>query len=374
MAASEVTAPRRSVPETPASPGYGRLVSLDAFRGFTMFWIVGGSEFVKAFQKLGHNRFLDGLVYQLSHNPWQGLRFWDLIWPFFMLVVGISVPYSLAKRAVTETRSRILLSAFKRMLVLIFLGSFRGSIHSGSFTPVELGGVLHVIGVAYFAAVLLATRSARFQAITAGAILGGYALLLAFAPGPGVPAGSYSEQSNLVRAIDLALLGDAHPWGTVLSTMPAIAVTIFGMMLAGILRGNRTAAAKMKIFAVVGLAAIALGWALTPFIPVIMKLWTTSYTIMAAGWSCLAFLLFYWITDVRGYRRWAFPFVVIGMNAIAIYLGKSIVPFNKIVRIYTKGFSATLGDYGTLFEVLAVLILEWLILYWMYRRKIFIKA
>ena len=105
-----------------------------------------------------------------------------------------------------------------------------------------------------------------------------------------------------------------------------------------------------------------------------MKLWTTSYGLASAGWACLAFLLFYWLIDVRGYRRWAFPFVVIGVNALAIYMAGTLVPLHRIVGIFTAGMAASLGPWGALFQAAAVLLVEWLILYWMYKRKVFLTA
>jgi len=123
-----------------------------------------------------------------------------------------------------------------------------------------------------------------------------------------------------------------------------------------------------------GVGGVLLGLALSPFIPVIMKLWTTSYGILSAAWSCLLFLAFYWVIDVRGFRKWSFPLVVIGMNAIAIYLGPTLVPIGRIVRIFTKAPAEALGAFGPLFSAAAVLLVEWLILFWMYRRKIFLRA
>jgi predicted acyltransferase len=111
-----------------------------------------------------------------------------------------------------------------------------------------------------------------------------------------------------------------------------------------------------------------------PFVPVIMKIWTTSYGILSAGWASLLFLAFYWTIDVRGFRKWAFPFVVIGMNALAIYMSRTLIPLSQTIGIFTQPIAATLGSFGPLFRECSVLVVEWLILYWMYRRKIFLRA
>ena len=159
-----------------------------------------------------------------------------------------------------------------------------------------------------------------------------------------------------------------------LSTIPTISTTILGLLIGGLLRSSRPAQSKVKIMAITGIAGLALGYALSPFIPVVMKMWTTSYGILTASWACLLFLVFYWIIDVRGYRKWAFPFVVIGVNALAAYLGGTVTRLHDIVNVLTRGAEATLGAFGPLFGSLVFLGVEWLILYWMYQRKIFLSA
>jgi predicted acyltransferase len=124
----------------------------------------------------------------------------------------------------------------------------------------------------------------------------------------------------------------------------------------------------------IGIGCLLAGYAMSPLVPVIMKLWTSSYGILSAGWSCLLFLLFFWIIDARSHRKWAFPFVVIGMNALAIYIGVSVVPVRKIVGIFSSPIGAHLGALGPLFSAFAVVAVEWMVLYWMYNRKIFIRA
>lgn len=353
-----------------------RLVSLDAFRGFTMFWIVGGKDLLQALQQLDQNALLSFLTYQLDHSLWEGLRFYDLIWPSFMLMVGMAIPFSFARRSLTQTRRQILAEATRRAVILFLLGSLRASVSSGTPTLIELSSALQPIGIAYLVASFLASSSARVQGAVGAGILAGYAALLAFVPAPGIPAGTYQKDANLVTAVDLAVLGRAHEegWGTVLSTIPTISTTILGLLLGGLLMSDRSARAKARIIALTGLGGLALGLAISPFLPIVMKLWTTSYGLASAGWACLFFLGFYWIIDVQGQRKWAFPFVVIGMNAIAIYLGPTLAPIRRIVGIFTKGPTAGLGSFGALFTAVTVLVVEWLILFWMYRRKIFLKA
>jgi predicted acyltransferase len=219
-------------------------------------------------------------------------------------------------------------------------------------------------------------RSWKFQAFVGAGILLFYALLLAFVPAPGVPAGSYDRNANLVLWTDLVTLGRVLPehWGTVICTLPTISTTILGMLLGELLMTDRSAATKMKTIGFVGLSCAALGWALNPVIPIVMKIWTTSYGLASAGFACLMFLVFYWLIDVRGYAKLAFPLLVIGVNALAIYMSESIIPWSKTVEIFTHPLAGTLGSFTPLFHAIAVLTIEWLVLYEMYKRKIFLTA
>lgn len=341
-----------------------------------MFWIVGGTALVAGLQKLTPNPIINGIVYELSHTDWQGLRFYDLIWPSFMLMTGMSVPFSYAKRSQTQSHRQIFMRVLRRCLVLFLLGSLRESISFKHPYLVELSSALQPIAIAYFAAFLLIRKSWRVQAAIGAGILVFYALLLAFVPAPGVPAGSYGRDANLVLWVDLATLGRVLPehWGTVICTLPTISTTILGMLLGELLMTTRTAANKMKIIALVGFSCVTLGWALNPVIPIVMKIWTTSYGLASAGFACLMFLVFFWLIEVRGLRRWSFPLVVIGMNAVFIYMSESIIPWRQTVGIFTAPLESILGSFTTLFHAILVLGIEWLVLYWMYKRKIFLTA
>jgi predicted acyltransferase len=341
-----------------------------------MFWIVGGTAIMLGLRPLGHNPVIDTVVYQLDHTPWQGLRYYDLIWPSFMLMTGMSVSFSYAKRSVTQSYGEMLKDVLRRVLVLLLLGSIRESVHLNHLYFVELSSALQPIAIAYLVAFLLVRRSWQFQAAVGASILIGYALLLAFVPASGVPAGSYDTGSNLVAAVDIAVLGRTHPegWGTVLSTIPTIATTILGSLLGKLLMTDRSTNNKALVIGLIGMSGVILGIALNPVVPIVMKLWTTSYGIASAGWACLLFLAFYFTIDLLGYRKWAFPFVVIGVNALAIYMAGTLIPLSRILGIYTAGIDSRIGAFGLLFQAVTVLACEWLILYWMYRRKIFLTA
>jgi len=375
-----------SGPETkriPVPAPAERLGSLDAFRGFVMLWIIGGEGLMVGLAALGHNRVIEAIVYELNHTPWQGLRFYDCIWPSFMLMVGVSVPLSFAKRSLTQTYHQQLAHAAKRALVLFLLGSVRESVLIGSPYLVELSSALQPIAIAYFVAVLVVRKSWRFQAGLGAGILVGYALVLAFIGAPGILAGSYQYNHNLVHWVDIALLGQVHwdrwpyaseGWGTVLSTIPTISTTLLGLLLGELLMSPRSRETKAKFIGCIGVLCIAVGYAISPVVPIVMKMWTTSYGLMSAGWACLMLLLFYWLIDIRGYRKWAFPLTVIGMNAIFIYMFSSLIHLVPIVDAFARGIAKIVPNSELLFQQVAVLAVEWLILFWMYKRRILIKA
>jgi predicted acyltransferase len=300
-----------------------------------------------------------------------------------MLMVGVSVPLSFAKRSLTQTYHQQLVHAGKRAIVLFLLGSLRESVLVGSPYLVELSSALQPIAIAYFVAVLVVRKSWRFQASLAAGILAGYALLLAFVGAPGIPAGSYQYNHNLVHSVDIALLGQTHwdrwpfapeGWGTVLSTIPTISTTLFGLLIGKSLLTTHSRESKAKFIGIMGLALLLTGYLTSFFVPVVMKMWTTSYGLMSAGCACLMFLFFYWLIDIRGYRKWAFPLAIIGMNAIFIYMLTSLIHLGPIVDVFTGGIGRILPSSSLLFQEVAVLAVEWLILFWMYKRKIFLKA
>jgi predicted acyltransferase len=380
MATAQSTA-AVSAANTAPRPASARLVSLDAFRGFIMFWIVGGGALALGIQALGHNRITDALIYQMNHSPWEGLRFYDCIWPSFMLMVGISIPFSYAKRSLTQTHRQMLSHALRRFAVLMLLGGVRESVNLGSPHLIELSSALQPIAVASLVAFLIVPKSWKFQAVVGGSILVGYLLLLALVPVPGVGSVSYRQGANLVYAVDTALLpnrtGEAvflEGWGTILSTIPTISTTILGLLFGGLMRSQLTPRKKMAIIGMTGFGGLVVGYVVSFFVPVIMKMWTASYGILSASWAALMFLLFYWIVDVLGYRKWSFVFVVIGMNALAVYLSDTFTRLHQVVGVFTRGPAATLGAFGPLFAALAFFAVEWSILYWMYKRKIFLTA
>jgi predicted acyltransferase len=363
-------------------PGEGRLVSLDALRGFIMFWIAaGGGAVVLRLLALKPNTLTNFLIVEFNHSLWAGLHFWDCIWPCFMLMVGISIPLSFAKRSRTQTYPEMLKHAVIRFAIIFLLSSLRGSISDGYPEWIELSGVLQPIAFAYLVAFLLVRKSQWVQAAVGGAILAANVLIMAFASAPGVQAGSYLEPSNIIRYIDLQVLGRTYHFGntfgeggTVLCIWFPIPTTILGMLIGEWLMSARSKESKVKMIAGAGILCLAMGYALSLVVPIVFKLVTASFVLVSAGWACLMLLLFYWVIDVRGYRRWTLPLVVIGCNSIFIYMFPSFVPLGHTVSIFTTDLAATSGQLEPLLRDVIVLVVQWLILFWMYRNKIIIKV
>ena len=349
-----------------------------------MFWIVGGDGLMVGLQTLGHNRLLDAIVVQLSHTPWRGLRFYDTIWPAFMLMVGISIPFAFTRRALTQTPRQITAHAFKRAVVLFLLGSLRESVSLQTPYLIELSSALQPIAIAYFVGAMVAKKQIRLLALIGALILLGYALLLALVSAPGIPAGTYELNHNLVHSVDIALLGLTHwnqwpyaseGWGTILSTIPTVSTTLLGLIIGKMLMiPTLSVKRKARNIGIVGASCFLAGWALSPIVPVIMKLWTTSYGLASAGVACLEFLVFFWIIDVRGYRKWTITFVVFGSNAIFIYMFASLIPLPEWVSIFTQGLGGLWPHAEPLLTSVFVLGVEWLMLFWMHTRRIFIRA
>ncbi|MGE5576408.1 MAG: acyltransferase family protein, partial [Syntrophothermus sp.] len=206
-------------------------------------------------------------------------------------------------------------------------------------------------------------------------------------PVPGFGAGVWTPEGNLVRYIDRHLLPGEPYWGTwdpegIMSTFPAVATGLLGVLAGHWLRAEagppgKTLTGEMRAnyLFLAGIAAVILGllWGLA--FPINKSLWTSSFALLTGGLSAMLLAAFYWAIEVRGRRKWAFPLVVIGLNPIAIYLGVSVIPFDEITRRLVGGdISAMLGSGRDLFEAVVQLLIEWLVLLWMFRRKIFIRC
>lgn len=384
-----------------------RNIAVDAYRGFVMLLMMAEvlrlSQVAAAFP--GH-QLLGFLAYHQSHVDWAGCSLHDLIQPSFSFLVGVALPYSLARRlAAGGTWRAMFLHALWRSLVLIALGIFLRSMDSAR-TNFTFEDTLTQIGLGYPFLFLLGLRSARVQWTALGVMLFGYWLAWALypLPGPGfdyqavgVPpdwphhytglAAHWNKNNNLGLAFDqwfLNLFSREHPFVAngggylTLSFIPTLGTMTLGLIAGQWLRESapRIPLRKMLVAGLLGLAAGTL-LHVTGICPVVKRIWTPSWTLFSGGACFLLLALFCWIIEMRGYRRWAFPLVVIGVNSIAAYLIAHLFePF--IARSFQihlgQSIFASLGtNMAPLVQGLVVLTVYWLILYWMHRRRIFLR-
>lgn len=360
----------------------GRIVSIDALRGFDMFWITGGDAFFIALFSLIGTPFFQKLALQLDHPAWTGFRFYDQIFPLFLFIVGLSLPFSIRKRMQRgDSRSRLYKHIFIRTIVLFFLGLVYNGLFDLDFINLRYSGVLQRIAITYFfAAIIVMNFRLRAILIWAGAITLGYWLILLVVPVPAYGAYNLSPVGNLCAFIDYTFLPGSfccYKFGDnegILSNFPAIASVLLGVWGGNILMGRRPHEYTIRLFLIVGFSMIILSLLWNMVYPINKYLWTGSYVALSSGISFLLICLFYWLIDVKGYTKWAFPFIVIGMNPITIYIAQGIFDFGIIANIFIHGFVDEMGTFGIPFYELCVLIVKWLFLYFLYRQKIFLKV
>ncbi len=323
--------------EAPPVPPPPRLVALDVLRGFAMFWIVGGDAFGGAFAKFDGGPAGALLARQFEHSAWVGFTFYDLIFPLFVFVLGAAIPLSLPRMIAERGRGAALGRVARRSALLILLGWFYYGGLGGPFSQIRLLGVLQRLALCYlFASMLFIFLRPRALVVACVALLAGYWALMTFVPVPGFGAGDLAEGHNLANWCDAQWLpgrkhdGD-HDVEGILSTLPAIGSCLLGV-LAGVRLRDATRSARQKAieFAVAGGLLLAAGFAWGAEFPVIKKLWTSSFVLVAGGWSALLLALFLFVIDVRRWRAWAAPFEWVGANALAIYLICNVVDFRKV--------------------------------------------
>ena len=392
----------------PATAGTVRLSSLDVFRGATMLFmaseILNIPRLARAYPESGAAAWLAGL---LDHRAWVGCAPWDLIQPAFMFMVGVSLPFSLAsRRAKSQSIGRMFGHSVFRAVVLIALGIFLRS-QSRPQTYFTFEDVLTQIGLGYVFLFLVAWTRPRIQFAAAIAILVAYWGAFALYPLPpegfdtttvGVPADWPHKQSgfarhwdkntNLAHAADVWFLNQfprerpfAYNRGgyLTLNFVPSLATMIFGLLAGGVLRSSASASARIRTLVVYGVAGLLAGVALhlLGICPIVKRIWTPSWTIFSAGWVTLLLAAFYYVVDVRGYRRWAFPLFVVGMNSIAMYVlvhvAHNYVERSLTIHLGRGGFEALGPAFVPITLGAATLAIFWLILYWMYRNKVFVR-
>jgi heparan-alpha-glucosaminide N-acetyltransferase len=385
-----------------------RLTSLDVYRGLTMLFMA--SEIIRIPEVTAtftNSQFWQFVTDQLSHKQWVGCSAWDLIQPSFMFMVGVALPFSYASRkAKGQSFRRMLGHVIYRSLALTLLGVFlRSDSHTQTYFTFE--DVLSQIGLGYTFLFLLCRTRPRTQLIVAFGILVAYWTAFALYPLPGtgfdyqsvgIPpdwpyhqsgfAAHWDKNTNFAAAFDqwfLNLFPREKPFifngggYLTLSFIPSLATMIFGLLSGGLLRSDRPASRKVQILVLSGLLGLAFGTLLhvSGICPIVKRIWTPSWTVFSTGWTCLFLAGFYWVIDLKGYKSWTFPALVVGMNSITMYCLVHLMD-----RFVARTLKIHLGEgvfevFGPAFQPIvqgtAVLLILWLICLWMYKRKIFLK-
>ncbi len=315
------------ISQAEANPGTStsrqRLQSIDALRGFDMFWILGGDYVVRSFVAIHDSPLTRALAAQMEHCEWAGFHFCDFIFPLFVFIVGVSLVFSIGGKLERAGRTAALKRIFWRSILLFFLGVFyMGGVANG-FQGVYFAGVLQRIAGAYFfAALMFCFFKTRTMIWICAALLAGYWALMTFVPVPGIGTATLAVPGkNLAHFLDDKFLPGQHFEGTILSTMPAVANCLLGVFAGLLLQSTRVSGqGKVRWLAIGGAISLVFGllWALE--FPIIKLLWTSTYVLVACGCSALLLAVFYQIIELWNYRAWSQPFVWIGMNALPIYL------------------------------------------------------
>jgi len=357
----------------------GRLMSLDFFRGFTMFLLIGESTLL--YEHLRDPRLAGTILHaigtQLDHHPWAGLRFWDLVQPFFMFIVGVALAFSTAKREERgDSPARITRHVVSRSLTLLLLGWALYCIGPGRIT-FRFQNVLAQLGVTYPIAYFLMRRRPRTQiAWSFGLIILTEAIYRLFwVPGYNQP---FVPDHNFGSWVDMILSGELSSGHWVsFNAIPTAAHTIWGVMAGQWLRSGRAPREKTARLAALGTAGVAAGFALTTISPMIKRIGTSSFVVASGGFCLLALALSYWLIDVRNLRHWTVFFNIVGLNSLFIYLftesgGTTWVA--RLVQPFVSGFWGWTGEVATeIFSSVAAWAVLWLMCGWLYKKKILIK-
>ena len=363
----------------------GRLVSLDALRGFDMFFIAGGLQIIqKIFVLCGVDK-THVLYLHTKHQPWEGFHAWDLVMPLFLFMVGAAMPFSFNKRLGSgDSKAKLYGHIFKRVVILVILGMVvQGKLLDLKWANIRFySNTLQAIAAGYLiASVAMLHLKVRGQAITCGCLMLGYFLLMKYVPAPGLAAGMFEPDQNLAIYIDNLILGshgDGSTYAWILSSITFGATTLIGVLAGHWLRTPRKEYEKFAGLFVAGIVLIAAGWIWGKWnFPLIKKLWTSSMVLYAGGWSLILLALFYLVIDVWKFQAWAFGFKVIGMNAIFVYVSWHVLGGYKFyTRVFDSvfhGFYQWTGDWTPLIKTSGAFMVSWLVLLWMYRKKTFVK-
>lgn len=363
-------------------PPLKRIVSIDALRGFTMLWIIGGSQFIRSIQKVWPNTVTDELAKQMTHSGWSGFYFYDLVAPLFLFLVGLLLPFVILRRLEFGTsKKELYLRIIKRTLVLYFLGLAMYGLFKFDWPEMRWSSILGRIGICYFfASLLVINTNWRIQAYITVAILLGHWAVLEFVPVPGIGAGVHTPEGSITTWVDQLLIpgrlgiDGLYDRQGVLSTFTSIAITLLGVLAGHWMKSERSVNQKTLGLIIAGVVLVITGWLWGQILFISRNIYTSSTVLYSAGWCSLLMALFYWIIDVKGYKKWSFFLVVMGMNAITIWVGQNFIDFRFTTNAIFQGVSEYFGAVQLVFLAFCVIMVKWYFLYFLYKHKIFLRA
>lgn len=361
-----------------------RLYSLDALRGFDMFWIMGAEEIFHAIAKATGSPFWQAIAEELTHPAWNGFHFYDLIFPLFLFMSGVATPYSVGRELEKgKSRNELLLRVIKRGLTLVLLGIiYNNGLKILPLSQIRFGSVLGRIGLAYmFANIIYLYTKERGQVIWFCSILIGYWLLLKFTSAPGFLPGDLTMEGNFASYIDRSImpgklyLGIHDPEG-IMSTIPAIATGLLGIFAGNFLKNNPLSQQKKVVYLfIAGVVFIGLAHLWNIDFPINKNLWTSSFALNVGGYSLILLSVFYFIIDVLGYKKWAFFFKVIGMNSILIYVSGAFINWTYTTNGFFQWLGQLIGDpFNAIALAICYVLVKWAFLYFLYQKKVFLRV
>lgn len=361
-----------------------RLLSLDALRGFDMFWIMGAEDIVHSLYKATGSPFWGAFSNELSHPSWNGFHFYDLIFPLFLFMAGVATPYSVGRDLEkNKSRNQLLLRVIKRGLLLVLIGvAYNNGLHFRPLSEIRIPSVLGRIGLAYmFANIIYLYTKEKGQVIWFCSLLLGYWALLAFNAAPGFLPGDLTMAGNFASYIDRSIipgrlyLGIHDPEGLV-STIPAISTGLLGI-LAGSLLKNNSLEQKGKVLRlfITGLVFLVIAQLWNLVFPINKNLWTSSFAMNVGGYSLILLSLFYYVIDVLGYKKWSFFFRIIGMNSIFIYISGEFINWEFTAKSFFEWVAQLVGDpFNLVAMTIFYLATKWILLLFMYNKKVFLRV
>jgi len=367
-----------------------RLFSLDALRGFDMFWIVGGDMLFRSLGKVTDWQWADWWANQLYHVEWEGFHAYDLIFPLFMFIAGAAIPYALTgKLEKGVSISALHRKVIKRAVILVILGviyngalSYEYGLFSFDFSNIRVASVLGQIGLAYLIAgmIVLHTSNFRQRLYWLIGILAGIAAVQHLVPVPGYGAGVLTPEGSINSYIDQQILPGTLYGGTydpegLLSIVSAGGITLMGALAGAYLRDKKLGNYRKVVYlASAGVVLVISGSLLGQVYPIIKSAWTSTFNLFAGGLCLVILALFYLIIDVWKIRRWSYFFRVIGMNSITIYVGSELINFKYTSDFVFRGFASFTGNFEPVVLFIAMILLEWLFLYYLYKNRIFLRV